>query len=524
MSIHSNAEEGENVRDIRKAAVLGSGVMGAAIAGHLANVGIDCYLLDIVPRELTEEEAKQGKSLEDRDVRNRLAHSAVERMTRENPSPLYVKNAAEWIEVGNLEDDLETLASVDWIIEAVVEKLSVKQRLLEKVEDVWTPGTVVSSNTSGISIRDMSAERSPEFRRHFMGTHFFNPPRYMKLLEIIPTDDTEPKLVSEMRAFAERMLGKGVVIAKDTPNFIANRIGVYGLLVTFEEMVKQGLTPDQVDAITGPALGRPKSATFRTLDLVGLDTFIHVADNVRHNVGAQWEKEAFTVPDALRKLVDKGWLGEKSGQGFYRKIKGKNGSTILSLNLETMDYQPREELQSTSLDAAKRAKNMSDRLQALLFADDIAGKLAWNVTKQVLLYSAANIPEIADDVISIDRAMKWGFNWKLGPFEMWDALGVARSVQRMKDEGESIPEWVEEMLANGRSSFYTRTQEGLTVFGPVVQMTRVVEDPRVISLERLKDEGKLIKGNRGASLIDLGDGVAWNSIRRITLLPLTSFR
>lgn len=495
------------MRHIRQAAVLGSGVMGAAIAGHLANVGIHCTLLDMVPPALTDEEEKRGKTLRDRDVRNRLARLGVERLLRETPSPLYVKRAVDRITVGNLEDDLERLSEVDWIVEAVVEKLSVKQQLLEKVEAVWRPGTIVSSNTSGLSVHEMTAERSPEFRRHFMGTHFFNPPRYMKLLEVIPTEDTDPELVRKMRAFAERVLGKGVVIAKDTPNFIANRIGVYGLLVSFREMVRQEMFPDAVDDITGPAMGRPKSATFRTLDLVGLDTFVHVADNVRDRVSDPWEKDAFTVPPVLRRMVDRGWLGEKSGQGFYRKVKNKSGSTILRLNLDTMDYEPRKKVKAASLEAAKRAKTLPDQLKTLLFAEDAAGRFAWNVTKKVLLYSAAKIPEIADRVPDIDRAMKWGFNWKLGPFEMWDAMGVARTVQRMKDEGETVPKWVEEMLDSGRDTFYSRVEEGPTVFTPAAKVEKVEEDPRSISLERLKEEGKFMKGNRGASLIDLGDDV-----------------
>lgn len=496
------------MREIKKAAVLGSGVMGAAIAGHLANAGVDCYLLDIVPHELTEQEKQHGKTHAHTEVRNRLPQLGLERLMKEKPAPLFGKDVLHRITIGNLEDDLEKLSDVDWIIEVVVEKLNVKRQLLAKVAEVWQPGTVISSNTSGISIHDMAEGRSAEFRRHFMGTHFFNPPRYMKLLEIIPTEHTDQALVEQMRTFAERKLGKGVVIAKDTPNFIANRIGVYGLLVAFSEMLRQGLTPEQVDQITGPAMGRPKSATFRTLDLVGLDTFAHVADNVRDHVEDAREKQAFTVPDAIRQLVDMGRLGEKSGQGFYHKIKGKSGSNILSLNLETMDYQPREKLQAASLDAAKRAKNMPNQLRALLFADDTASQYAWNVTKKVLLYSASKIPEIADDVVDIDRAMRWGFNWKLGPFEMWDAIGVERSVTRMKQEGEEIPSWVEEMLSSGRDSFYERQPEGLTVFGPANKKMLVKEDARAISLERLKEAGQLIKGNRGASLIDLGDDVA----------------
>lgn len=496
------------MRQIRKAAILGSGVMGAAIAGHLANAGVECYLLDMVPRELTEEEKKQGKSLEDREVRNRLAHHGVKRLQKEKPSPIFAKSVADRIDVGNFDDDLDTLTEVDWIIEAVVEQLPVKQELLARVETVWQPGTIVSSNTSGISIHAMAEGRSPEFRRHFLGTHFFNPPRYMKLLEVIPTADTDEELVQQISAFAERRLGKGVVRAKDTPNFIANRIGVYGLLVTLNEMMAAGLSPDQADAVTGPAMGRPKSATFRTLDLVGLDTFVHVADNVRERVRDEAEKRVFTVPPIVRQLVEMGRLGEKSGEGFYRKEKGKDGSIILRLNPETLEYEPRQKWQAASLDKAKRAKSSAAQLQALLYADDEAGRFAWNVTKKVLLYSAAKIPEIADDVADVDRAMRWGFNWEQGPFEMWDAIGVARSVQRMKDEGETIPAWVEAMLAEGRDTFYERTPERLTVFHPSKEVKDVTEDARVISLARLKENGRRIKGNQGASLIDLGDGVA----------------
>ena len=496
------------MREIRSAAILGSGVMGAAIAGHLANAGIDCYLLDIVPRDLTEQELSEGKTLMDATVRNRLPQLGLERLLREKPAPLFVKEAVERIKIGNFEDDLAQLADVDWIIEVVVEKLTVKQQLLAKVEQVWQPGTIVSSNTSGISIREMVDGRSRQFQRHFMGTHFFNPPRYMKLLEVIPTAATDPEYVTQIRTFAEQKLGKGVVIAKDTPNFIANRIGVYGLLMTFHEMVKQGLRPEQVDQITGPALGRPKSATFRTLDLVGLDTLVHVADNVHDHVEDVQEKRAFAVPELIRQLVNMGRLGEKSGQGFYRKVKDETGSHILSLNLQTMNYQPPQKLQTASLTAAKRAKTLSEQLRALLFADDVAGKFAWQITKKVLLYSAKKIPEVADNVIDVDRAMRWGFNWKLGPFEMWDAIGVAQSLERMQAEGETIPLWVEEMVASGRDSFYTRERERLTVFGPTKRTNVVTENPRHLSLARLKEAGQLIKSNRGASLVDLGDDVA----------------
>lgn len=496
------------MHDIRKAAVLGSGVMGAAIAGHLANAGIDCYLFDMVPDEVTAQEREKGKSLADAQVRNRLPQLGVDRLLREKPAPLFTKKVAERIHIGNFEDDLQKLSDVDWIIEAVVENLRVKQKLLAEVELIWQPGTIISSNTSGLSIQEMGDGRSPQFRKHFMGTHFFNPPRYMKLLEVIPTPQTDPSLVRKIRTFAEKKLGKGVVVAKDTPNFIANRIGVYGLLMTIDEMVKQGLTPEQVDQITGPLMGRPKSATFRTLDLVGLDTFTHVADNVRNHVEDGEERQAFTVPGEIRQLVKKGWLGEKSGRGFYRKIKGESGSTILSLNLETMDYQLREKLKAPSLTAAKRAKTLPRRLRTLLFADDVAGTFAWNITKKILLYSAEKIPEIADNAADIDRAMRWGFHWKLGPFEMWDALGVEDTLERMKEEGETIPAWVEEMVASGRPSFYTQEQPIATVFGAAKREIPVKEDPRALSLSKFKEDGQVIRSNRGASLIDLGDDVA----------------
>jgi 3-hydroxyacyl-CoA dehydrogenase len=316
---HLGEEESHLVR-IKKAAVLGAGVMGAAIAGHLANVGIPTYLLDIVPRELTEQEKAKGLTLNDKVVRNRLANAGKDRLFKEKPSPLFTKEVAELIEVGNLEDDFNKLSDVDWIIEVVVENLKIKQDLFARLEQVWKPGMIVSSNTSGISINKMVEGRSEEFKKHFLGTHFFNPPRYMKLLEIIPTTSTDMHLLTEMKAFAEEVLGKGVVFCKDTPNFIANRIGTYGLQITLQAMEELGLGPDEVDAVTGRAMGRPKSATFRTLDLVGLDTFIHVANNVYDNVDDEEEKAAFIVPPLLKKMVENKWLGEKSGQGFYKKV------------------------------------------------------------------------------------------------------------------------------------------------------------------------------------------------------------
>ena len=373
---------------IKRAAVLGAGVMGAAIAGHLANVGIPTYLLDIVPRELTEEEKRKGLTLDDPRVRNRLAQAGKDRLLKEKPSPLYHRDAANLITVGNLEDDLDKLGEVDWIVEAVVENLKIKQDLYAKVERSGNRDDC-QLNTSGISIHAMVEGRSEEFRSHFLGTHFFNPPRYMKLLEIIPTEATRPDIVEAMKTFAEEVLGKGVVVAKDTPNFIANRIGVYGLQVSLKAMLEAGLGPDEVDAITGRAMGRPKSATFRTLDLVGLDTFVHVANNVRENVSDPAEKETFVVSPLLQTMVERKWLGQKTGQGFYKKVKGEKGSEILALDPETMEYRPRKKLRAPSLEAAKRAKSLPEKLQALVYADDVAGRFAWEITKKTLLYSAA---------------------------------------------------------------------------------------------------------------------------------------
>ncbi|MET3545012.1 3-hydroxyacyl-CoA dehydrogenase [Paenibacillus favisporus] len=496
-------------QSIRKAAVIGSGIMGSGIAAHLANVGIPCLLLDVVPTQLTEEETKKGLTPENPAVRSRLATSAIEKLSKIKPAPLYDPAFASRITPGNLEDHLPQIADVDWVIEVVVENLEVKQQLLKRVEQHWKPGTVVSSNTSGISINEMAAECGESFRKHFLGTHFFNPPRYMKLLEIIPGRDTEPELVARMKDFCERVLGKGVVIAKDTPNFIANRIGTYGLLVTLQEMLEKGFTVEEVDAVTGPAMGRPKSATFRTLDLVGLDTFVHVADNVRMNVENEHEQAVFTSPDVLTGMVARGWLGEKSGQGFYLKKKTPAGSEILSLDLKTLEYVPQMKPKSASLEAAKMAKGAGAKTKALLGAKDRYSDLAWDILKQVLVYSAEKVGEIADSVKEIDDAMKWGFSWELGPFETWDAIGLARSVERMEAEGLTVPAWVKEWVAAGHKSFYKQEEGRLYSIHVASGAYREVEQPEeVINLRSLKEQNKVVKGNSGASLIDIGDGVA----------------
>ncbi|MDQ0247299.1 3-hydroxyacyl-CoA dehydrogenase [Bacillus fengqiuensis] len=487
---------------IQKAAVIGSGVMGSGIAAHLANIGIPTILLDIVPSQLTKEEEAQGLTLQDMSVRNRFSTSALKKLLKQKPAPLTSQGNLALIQAGNLEDDLEKLSDCDWIIEVVVENLDIKKQLFNKIDTVRKQGSIISSNTSGISVHAMAEGRSEDFKEHFLGTHFFNPPRYLKLLEIIPTKDTKPEIVQFMQTFGEDVLGKGVVLAKDTPNFIANRIGTFGLLVTVQEMLKGGYSVGEVDSVTGPLIGRPKSATFRTLDVVGLDTFIHVANNVYENVEGA-EKNVFEVPSFMKDMLQKGWLGSKSGQGFFLK-KGKE---ILELNPQTLEYGARQKLKTASTEMSKQAKGLEDKLKALLYSDDRAGKLLWNIMSPVLLYSAQLKDDIADSIAAIDRAMKWGFGWERGPFETWDAIGVRRSVQKMEESGAEVPSWVKTMLEEGFESFYQK-QEGHTYFYDGDNYRLLAENKKMIHLKALKEQNKVIKKNSGASLIDLGDDVA----------------
>ncbi|WP_188454045.1 3-hydroxyacyl-CoA dehydrogenase/enoyl-CoA hydratase family protein [Virgibacillus oceani] len=494
-------------RTIKRAAVLGSGVMGSGIAAHLANVGIPTIMLDIVPRELTKDEEKKGLTLEERAVRNRMAAQSKKALLKQKPSPITTKKSLDLIEVGNMDDDMEKLADVDWIIEVVVENLDVKKKVFANVDKYRKEGTIVSSNTSGISVEDMAADCSEDFRKHFLGTHFFNPPRYLKLLEVIPTKDTEPDVLSFMKTFGENVLGKGVVVAKDTPNFIANRIGTYGLLVTVQKMLDGGYSVGEVDSVTGPMIGRPKSATFRTLDVVGLDTFIHVAKNVYDQVGGT-EKEIFDVPDFILKMQENGWLGAKSGQGFFLKKKDKNGSTIYELNPKTLEYEDRKKLKTAATEMAKQEKGTRRKLKALVSAKgDKAGDLVWSILKPVLTYSADLAGEIADDIVSIDQAMKWGFGWEFGPFETWDAIGLRKSVERMQEEGETVPQWIQKLLEDGNESFY-KTENGNVYYYDNGAYKQQSFNKKEINLKRLKDVNGVIKKNTGASLIDLGDGVA----------------
>ena len=472
--------------------------MGSGIAAHLANNGIPTLLLDIVPRELTEEEKAKGLTLEDKQVRNRISHTSIQKLLKQKPAPLTVKKNLALIEAGNLEDDLSKLKDVDWVIEVVVENLNVKKQVFERVDQYRKPGSIISSNTSGISVEAMVEGRSDDFKKHFLGTHFFNPPRYLKLLEVIPTQYTDPEVLAFMKTFGEDVLGKGVVIAKDTPNFIANRIGTYGLLITLQEMLKGGYSVGEVDSVTGPLVGRPKSATFRTLDVVGLDTFVHVANNVYEQVEGK-EREVFEVPAFMNTMLEKGWLGSKSGQGFFLK-KGKE---ILELDPSTLEYGPRKKLSTPAVELSKQEKGSANKLKALVYAKDRAGELLWNIFSPVLVYSAQLLGEIADDIVAIDRAMKWGFGWEMGPFETWDAIGVEKSVQKMKENGLEVPAWVTEMLEKGFTTFYK--EESFYHNGEYKQ---VEFNPKVMDLKKIKKQKGVIKKNSGASLIDIGDGVA----------------
>lgn len=487
---------------IKKAAVLGSGVMGSGIAAHLANIGIPVLLLDIVPKQLTAEEESKGLTLEHPQVRNRIAATAKQNLLKQKPAPLTTKKNLSLIATGNLEDDLGQLKDVDWIIEVVVENLEVKKGLYEKIETVRKPGTIISSNTSGISIEAMAEGRSEDFRKHFLGTHFFNPPRYLKLLEIIPASSTDPEVVDFMTKFGEDRLGKGVVIAKDTPNFIANRIGTYGLLITLQEMEKRGYSIGEVDSVTGTLIGRPKSATFRTLDVVGLDTFVHVAKNVYDQTEGE-EQKVFEVPTFMKQMIENGWLGAKSKQGFY----WKKGKEILEIDPATLEYGPTKKLKTPSIEMAKQQKGLANKVKSLVYANDRTGEILWNILAPTLCYSAQLTGEIADDIVAIDNAMKWGFGWEQGPFEIWDSIGVEQSVAKMKEEGHEIPSFVQQLLDQGYQTFYREEDHEVQYFdGEGFQPVPVNE--KVIDLKRYKKKHGVIKKNSGASLIDLGDGIA----------------
>ncbi len=494
---------------IQRVAVLGAGVMGSAIAAHLVNAGVPTFLLDIVPPELMEEEQRRGLTRESPSFRNRLAAQGVETALKASPPAFFSPNDARLITIGNIEDHLGWLSQVDWIVEAVAERPEVKQTLFEKIDGHRRPGSLVSSNTSGIPIRTLAEGRSPDFRRHFLGTHFFNPPRYMKLLELIPGPETLPEVMQGMATFAERTLGKGIIFAKDTPNFIANRIGTFGLFAVMRIMVEGGYSIEEVDRLTGPAIGRPKSATFRTADLVGLDTVIHIASNIAQMLHDDQERRAYTIPPFLQEMVKRGWVGEKAGQGFYKRVRGSDGSEVLVLDYNTMEYCPQQRVAFPSLDAIQGIEDPGERMRALAYADDRAGRFIWQALRESLWFAASRVPEIADDIISLDRATKWGFGWALGPFEIWDALGVKQVSSRMEQDGKPLPPLVTALLGSGAGSFYRRETGRLFAFDlQAGKQVEVRERPEIILLPALHERNRVVARNPGASLIDLGDGVA----------------
>ena len=499
----------QNMR-IEKAAVLGAGTMGAQIAAHLANAGIPTLLLDIAPRELIAEEQAKGLTLEAKDVRNRIARAGFEAAKKAKPAAFFVADAAALVTVGNFDDDLPKLKNCDLIIEAVVENLEIKRGLYERVEQHRRPGSIVASNTSGIPIQLLAEGRSQDFREHFLGVHFFNPPRYLHLVEIIRTEWTKPEVSCFIFGFLDQRLGKGVVPAKDRPNFIANRIGTYGALQTIKTMLDDGYSIEEVDKMTGPAVGRPKTATFRTFDLVGLDVFSHVIKNLYEALPDDEERETFVAPEFLTSMVSKGLLGNKTKGGFFKKQKGEGEKPeIWTLDTATLDYRPQQKVKFPSLEMAKNIEQTGERLKALVWGKDRVGAFLWKTMSRTLNYAANRIPEIADTVVEVDRAMRWGFNWELGPFEVWDAIGVEKSVAKLKEEGREVPANVQKMLDAGATSFYKK-QDGQEFYFDFAsgQYQPLNPIPGTIILKSIKDRSGVIKKNAGASLIDLGDGVA----------------
>jgi 3-hydroxyacyl-CoA dehydrogenase len=501
-------------RRIEKAAVLGGGTMGARIAAHLANAGIPCYLLDIVPKELSAEEKRKGLTLENPAVRNRLAQAGLDAVKRSRPGALFTPEVARLITPGNFDDHLAWCGEVDWIIEAVAENLDIKRQLWARVDGVRHTGTLVTSNTSGLPIRQIAEGRSEDFQQHWAGTHFFNPPRYMKLVELIPGPRTLPDVLAALEEVCDMRLGKGVVRAKDTPNFIANRIGTFSLLNALEQMQALEMTIEEVDASTGPVIGWPNSATFRTLDIVGLDVLVHVIRNLYENVGDDESRELYRVPPLLEEMMRRGWLGEKTGSGFYKRVKGSGESEILTLDWKKMEYRPRQKAKFASLESAGALESTRDRLPMLIApaldgaAADKASRFLGSTLSATCLYAARRVPEIADRIVDVDRAMCWGFGWELGPFEVWDAIGVDRMARAIARQQKPIPPLVTRVLALPSQSFYVREQGRTRYFDPAAGALRTLEeDTGVIVLKALKERTATVEENAGASLIDLGDGV-----------------
>lgn len=494
-------------RRIRKVAVLGAGVMGSQIALHFAGAGFPVLLLDIAPKELKPEEAAQGLSLESPQVRNRIVNELFQRALKLSPSPLYDSTVPTRVTLGNFSDDLPKIAEADWIIEVVVEDLSIKRAIYEEVEKYRRPGTLITSNTSGIPMRFLTEGRSEDFRRHFAGTHFFNPPRYLPLLEIIPGPDTDPEVLQFLMDFGQIHLGKRTVLCKDTPAFIANRIGVFAIMHLLHALPRYGLSVEEIDKLTGPAIGHPKSATFRTADVVGLDTLAKVAQGLYQNCPHDEARETFRLPDYLEKMLQRGLLGEKAGKGFYQKMRQNGTSEIYSLDLATLEYRPQKKVRSALLEQLKNEEDLQKRLRLIAKSTEPYAEILKENMAAIFAYVSHRIPEIADEIYPIDDAIRAGFGWKLGPFEKWDAIGLEEGLHAIQKYGFSVAPWVHRMVEKGYTRFYEVRHGRRFVYSPTQETyIEVPGQDRFIYLDTLRAE-KVIWHNSGASLFDLGDGV-----------------
>ncbi len=490
-------------RIIKKVAIIGSGIMGSGIACHFANIGVEVLLLDIVPNTLTENEVKKGLTLDSKEVRNRIVNDHLANSLKSNPSPIYSQKFANRITTGNTSDDFAKIDSCDWIIEVVVERLDIKKQVFEQIEKFRKPGTLVTSNTSGIPIKFMSEGRSDDFQENFCGTHFFNPARYLKLFEIIPGPKTASDVLDFLTNYGSQFLGKTSVIAKDTPAFIGNRIGIFGIQSLFHLVKEMGLTIEEVDKLTGPVIGRPKSATFRTVDLVGLDTLVHVANGLYEGCPDDEAHDLFKLPDFINKMIDNKWLGSKSGQGFYKKV----GKEIMSLDLNTLEYRTAKKASFATLELTKSIEKPIDRFKVLVKGTDKAGDFYRKSFAAMFAYCSNRIPEISDDLYKIDDAMKAGFGWENGPFQIWDAIGVESAINIMKTEGFEPASWVTDMLASGESSFYS-VKNGATHYYNIATKSqeKIPGQDAFIILDNIRESHK-VWGNSDASILDLGDGI-----------------
>lgn len=494
-------------RLIKKIAVIGSGIMGSGIACHFANIGVEVLLLDIVPRELTEKEKAKGLSIEDKSVRNRLVNDSLNAALKSKPSPIYKKSFSDRITTGNIEDDISKINSADWIIEVVVERLDIKKIVFEKIEKHRKPGTLITSNTSGIPIKFMSEGRSDDFQKHFCGTHFFNPARYLNLFEIIPGPKTSNNVLDFLNGYGEKFLGKTSVVAKDTPAFIGNRIGIFSIMSLFHMVKELDLTIEEVDKLSGPVIGRPKSATFRTVDVVGLDTLVHVANGIYENCPGDEKHELFKLPEFINTMLENKWLGSKTNQGFYKKTVVDNKKEILSLDLNTLEYRAKKRAKFSTLELTKNIDNVVDRFKVLVKGKDKAGDFYRKSFAALFAYVSYRIPEISDDLYKIDDAMKSGFGWEHGPFQIWDAIGVAEGIEIMKSEGYTPALWVSEMIESGNKSFYT-VKEGATHYYNIsnkIQFKVPGQDSFII-LDNIRNSSEVYK-NPGVVIEDIGDGI-----------------